>query len=68
MRAGVTNEELGAIWHEGLTHNEINHLLLKGSRSTRGQRVAIRTKSEPLDPLPKRRPSVVTPRLRAGYR
>ena len=66
VRAGVTNDELSAIWHEGLTHNEINHLLVKGT--ARGQKVAIRTRSEPLDPLPKRPPSFVNPRLRAGYR
>ncbi len=60
--AGVTEEELTAIWMEGLTHNEFNHLLVKGSRRLAPRRIAIRTKFDPLEPLGHRRPSFVEPR------
>lgn len=60
--AGVTDEELTSIWMEGLTHIEVNHLLLKGTPRVATHRVALRTKFDPLDPLGHRRPSFVEPR------
>ncbi len=55
LDAGVTKEELEAIWLKGLTHDQINHLLLKGFRGSTAGPIPIRTKSDSLDPWPHRR-------------
>jgi AraC-like DNA-binding protein len=54
MHAGITEAELDAIWLKGLPYDQINYLLLKGFHGSTG-RIAIRTKSEPLDSWARRR-------------
>jgi hypothetical protein len=60
LDAGVTEEELEAIWLKGLTHDQINYLLMKGFRGTSERGIAIRTKDQPLSGWQRRLPSAAS--------
>ncbi len=57
LDAGLTEEELDAIWMKGLTYDQINHLLVNGFKGSADRRIAIRTKDEPVGGWHRRRPS-----------